>query len=109
MTYAFALHPSAEDEFLAAVVAVCERTGHDEEFLEAAARVADRISASPMAAPQDPSSPRNQDVRRARIGRFPWSFVYVVLSKQVLVVAVAHARRRPGYWRSRLSSGPRAS
>ena len=38
--------------------------------------------------------------------RFPFSVVYFELPSSVLVLAVAHARRRPGYWRTRLSVPP---
>jgi hypothetical protein len=37
--------------------------------------------------------------------RFPFSVVYRVGEHGALVVAVAHARRRPGYWRTRLMAG----
>ena len=33
--------------------------------------------------------------------RYPYSIVYRVDGGQVLVVAVAHTRRRPGYWKRR--------
>lgn len=39
--------------------------------------------------------------RRCRFRRFPYSVVYRVLPDRVLVVAVAHAKRRPGYWLGR--------
>ena len=39
--------------------------------------------------------------RRYLFRRFPFFLVYRVASDVVQVVAVAHARRRPGYWRSR--------
>jgi hypothetical protein len=43
--------------------------------------------------------------RRVRLRRFPYSLYYFVVgSSRVLVLAVAHARRRPGYWRRRLSN-----
>jgi hypothetical protein len=34
--------------------------------------------------------------------RFPFTLIYAELAEGVLVVAVAHQRRRPGYWRSRI-------
>lgn len=34
--------------------------------------------------------------------RFPYAVIYVVRSECVLVVAVQHAKRRPGYWKRRL-------
>ena len=40
--------------------------------------------------------------RRYLLRRFPYSVVYRVDANQVTVIAVAHAHRRPGYWRSRL-------
>jgi hypothetical protein len=35
--------------------------------------------------------------------RFPFSVVYYVEDGIVLIVALAHDKRRPGYWRGRLS------
>jgi toxin ParE1/3/4 len=34
--------------------------------------------------------------------RFPYSVIYSLLEDDVLVVAVAHHRRRPFYWRDRV-------
>jgi toxin ParE1/3/4 len=43
--------------------------------------------------------------RRVRLRRFPYVLYYHVVDDSLaLVLAVAHARRRPGYWRRRLSS-----
>src|SRR6266568_4112296 len=40
--------------------------------------------------------------RRYVFPRFPFSLVYVLRGDDVDVIAVAHGRRRPGYWQSRL-------
>jgi plasmid stabilization system protein ParE len=40
--------------------------------------------------------------RRAVMRRFPFSVVYMDDSDVVSIVAVAHNKRRPGYWRDRL-------
>jgi hypothetical protein len=49
--------------------------------------------------------PTNAYDRRTRsnlLPRFPYSIVYVIGSDgDVVVAAVAHAKRRPGYWKSR--------
>lgn len=45
---------------------------------------------------------RNKRFRRIRLKGFPIFVVYEVLEAEVLVVAVAHASRRAGYWRGRL-------
>lgn len=34
---------------------------------------------------------------------FPYDLVYEIRSEEVVVMAVAHHRRRPGYWKDRLS------
>ncbi|MBC5768000.1 type II toxin-antitoxin system RelE/ParE family toxin [Ramlibacter albus] len=39
--------------------------------------------------------------RRLPLRRFPYSIVYFVRETEVRVVAVAHHRRRPGFWRGR--------
>src|SRR6266851_9366966 len=39
--------------------------------------------------------------RRYVFPRFPFSLVYRLRNDEVEVIAVAHGRRRPGYWRSR--------
>jgi plasmid stabilization system protein ParE len=42
------------------------------------------------------------EVRQARVARFPWRVVYFERPAEVFVVAMAHVRREPGYWRERL-------
>ena len=39
--------------------------------------------------------------RRMLVRRFPFSIVYGIESGQIVVVAVAHQRRRPGFWKGR--------
>ena len=45
--------------------------------------------------------------RRFLLRRFPYSVVYRVEANRIVIVAVAHAHRRPSYWSRRLTS-PRA-
>jgi toxin ParE1/3/4 len=39
--------------------------------------------------------------RELTLSRFPYKIVYRVRTDDLYVVAVAHAKRRPGYWRNR--------
>lgn len=55
-----------------------------------------RIAGAPLAWPV-----HLHGTRRISLRRFPFLIVYRVASKRILVVAVAHGRRRPGYWRTR--------
>lgn len=83
-----------------------ERVGLGDDFLAEVVRVALEVGEAPEAHPEasdvhglPPGSPA---VRQARVKRFPYRLVYVELPDMVLVVAVAHIRRRPGYWHGRL-------
>ena len=40
--------------------------------------------------------------RRVLMQRFPFSVYYEVANDRIRVVAVAHQRRMPGYWRGRV-------
>ena len=40
--------------------------------------------------------------RRYLLRRYPFSVIYRIESTRILIVAVAHGHRRPGYWKSRL-------
>ena len=39
--------------------------------------------------------------RKTILRRFPFSIVYADRDEEIVIVAVAHQRRRPGYWRGR--------
>jgi len=44
-----------------------------------------------------------RDIRRRLLDHYPYAVVYEVRTSECLVVAIAHAARRPGYWRDRLT------
>jgi toxin ParE1/3/4 len=48
-----------------------------------------------------------QDVRSCRARTFPFAILYTIEPGFILIMAVMHLRRRPGYWHHRLSD-PRA-
>ena len=41
------------------------------------------------------------EIQRQLLRRFPYSLLYAVEPGRILVLAVAHHRRRPWYWRER--------
>lgn len=41
------------------------------------------------------------DAKRLLLRRFPYSIVVRESDDEILVIAVAHQHRRPGYWRDR--------
>jgi len=66
-------------------------------FREELRQAVDAVLASPQTWPRYGSR-----ARRYVFPRYPFSLIYVVRGDGIEVVAVAHGRRRPGYWRSRL-------
>jgi len=49
----------------------------------------------------DAGSPLGSKLRTVVIKRFPYSVIYRREEQIIYVVAVAHHRRRPGYWKGR--------
>ena len=43
-------------------------------------------------------------VRKFRLRTFRYNVIYVIDGDEIIIVAVAHHRRRPGYWRARLAT-----
>jgi hypothetical protein len=40
--------------------------------------------------------------RRCLVPKFPYSIIFSIEPEFILVVAVAHAKRKPGYWHDRV-------
>ncbi|WP_437979388.1 type II toxin-antitoxin system RelE/ParE family toxin [Sorangium sp. So ce295] len=68
-----------------------------------AARFAEEIEAAlnRIAEAPDRWPTARYGTRRVRLTRFPYVVVYRDESTRILVVAIAHAKQRPGYWRKR--------
>ena len=46
------------------------------------------------------------EVRRCRVAIFPYAVLYSIEREFVLIIAIAHDKREPGYWKKRLLSKP---
>jgi plasmid stabilization system protein ParE len=46
----------------------------------------------------------NPGIRRCLLNRFPYGLVYGLDDGVIVIVAVAHVKRRPRYWSERLSA-----
>jgi plasmid stabilization system protein ParE len=91
------LAPAARQELLEAksfYAAVTPALG--ERFATVIERALRRIGSSPTLWPR--VSPR---LRRYVVSGFPYTILYRIEGEQVLVVAIAHQRRRFGFWRGR--------
>ena len=45
-----------------------------------------------------------ENVRKFGLRRFRYNLIYAIEGDQIVIVAVAHHRRRPAYWSDRLTS-----
>ena len=78
-----------------------QRSGLGLAFLAAVDRAVEHLTAWPDAGAAVPGVPVGLSVRQRPVSRFPYRIAYVVAAQELRVLAVAHVRRRPGYWRSR--------
>ena len=60
----------------------------------------ERTIASILAHPQSGQT-ISPSIRRRIVHRFPFGVLYAVHSDKIVIVAVAHLKRRPGYWKDR--------
>jgi toxin ParE1/3/4 len=80
------------------------REGLGLAFVAALDRAIESISRQPRAAALIEGVSEDLEVRRLSIRRFPYFVAYLVLNEGVVVLAVAHERRRPRYWSDRVGS-----
>lgn len=91
--------PEAEEEMNeAARFYERRKKGLGLEFLNEVERTIASILAHPRSGPAISPS-----IRRRIVHRFPFGVLYAIHSeKKIVIVAVAHLKRRPGYWKDRI-------
>ena len=91
------LHPQAVTEAQAAYRWYRDRNPiAAEAFLAELDRATEQVSENPLRWPV-----YRQGTRRFLLRRFPFAVVYREVGEVVQIVAVAHGRRKPGYWQGR--------
>ena len=96
MTFRFL--PSAEVELLEAIsycAAIQSELGI--RFEEAVAEAVRNLVANPQRGAR-----RSRSTRRWLVKSFPFGVIYRVSESEILIVAVAHQRKRPEYWAGRI-------
>jgi plasmid stabilization system protein ParE len=91
--------PEAEEELAEAAAWYEEkRTGLGVELIAVVDRAFEEIADAPLACGlwRD-----DRPYRRKVLSHFPYAIFFRVEGETVLVMAVAHAKRRPGYWAGR--------
>jgi plasmid stabilization system protein ParE len=87
----------AEEEFNAAIDFYEEQaSGLGASFVAEVEHALETLLSTPQI-----GAPFDGDTRRILLRRFPFDVVYVVEPTEIIVVAIAHQRRKPGYWTDR--------
>jgi plasmid stabilization system protein ParE len=90
-------HPDALAEANSAIRWYRERSSKaGEAFISELGEAIELISKSPHRWPYF-----DEDYRRSPLIRFPYWIIYFETPEKIRILAVAHGRRRPGYWRNR--------
>lgn len=90
------LASAREEAFAAADYYELQAAGLGAEFFRVLDGAIDLILASPGAGAE-----YELQTRRLVLPRFPYTVFYEIDGDELLIVAVAHQRRRPGYWHRR--------
>ena len=90
-------HPAAQDEFIESTLYYeAARPGLGQQFRDAVRVGLDRIVVRPEI------GATRRGARTLMVDGFPYDIVYRVADSDLEVLALAHHRRRPGYWRRRV-------
>jgi len=93
----FQFHPEAEEEYLASLSWYRDRSPVAATNFESAVEVAlQTIQKAPQRWPI-----YFNDFRKYVLRQFPFSIIYQEFLSEIVIFAVAHGSRRPGYWRER--------
>jgi toxin ParE1/3/4 len=95
MKYVF--HPEALTEYTEAVqYYLSQRVKVAQAFIDAIEDAVYRIRESPTR-----YIVIDEDVRRCMARKFPYGILYTIEQDYILILAVMHCSREPGYWKSR--------
>ena len=87
-------HKDADEEMKAAAGYYEEQvTGLGDNFLDEMEQGLSRIQQFPLLWPI-----YEGEYRRYILKRFPYGIIYRIESEKIFIIAVAHLRRKPGYW-----------
>jgi len=79
-----------------------ERPGLGVELADLVEKVFHGLASGTLRPVTVPGLPLELGVRRVLLDRFPFAIIHADEPDAIHIVAVAHLRRRPGYWLSRL-------
>jgi toxin ParE1/3/4 len=93
----YVFHPEALNEYAEAVRYYTEqRVEIAQAFINVIEDTVYRIRVSPTR-----YAKIDEDVRRCMVRKFPYGVLYTIEQDYILILAVMHYGREPGYWKSR--------
>ena len=96
--------PEADGEGIAAALWYDERkSGLGDDFLDEMQAAFVRVRGNPRGQTRLEYDSGLHEIRRVLLKRFPYFVIFACRPDEILVVAVAHTRRRPLYWLDRLT------
>jgi hypothetical protein len=93
---------AVEELFEAAAWYRDQQQGLELEFLAEVDRILPMLETSPASFPRVLGLAVDLEIRRALLPRFPYALVFVETEREIRILAVAHLKRRPGYWLNRV-------
>ena len=91
-------HPEVELELIEAAVYYEHAVpGLGERFETEVRRASDLLLDAP-----EIGAPNESQQHKYVLTRFPYNLIYIIVSDAVRILAVAHHKRKPGYWRNRI-------
>lgn len=103
MTLAQREHPEARAE-LRAGANWYDDPATGQELLDATLAARQSIAKMPDAWPPVRGWDREPIVRRKGVTGFPYGVIYYATDSEIVIVAYAHEKRRPGYWKQRVDA-----
>lgn len=104
MTFDVRYHPEALAELRAHVAWYDDRgAGLGDRFEGAVDEIVDAVLEWPESGAIWPGWDSIPLVRSRRVAGFPYRLVYLIQATELVVLALAHDKRLPGYWRKRVS------
>ena len=97
------LAPEAVTELADAAVWYESRSrGLAGKFLQEFETVLRLIESRPASFPRLLDTSPELNIRRALLPRFRYASIFIELPSEIRILAVAHVKRRPGYWLNRI-------
>ncbi|MDJ0844436.1 type II toxin-antitoxin system RelE/ParE family toxin [Crocosphaera sp.] len=96
MKYVF--HPEALTEYAQAVQYYLEQNNKvAQAFIDAIEKTIYRIRETPTRYPIV-----DEEIRRCMTKKFPYGILYSIKPDSILILAIMHCSRKPGYWKNRI-------